>query len=119
MTWTPSSKFCASSAHTGWACAFILFIHHLNWHPWIAAGWFLVGALFKEFFLDLDSRLENDTLAGSSLDFLTYCFGLGIGLLTTFFPWAGLCSAITYMLALTWLDIHGFIEKWFGKGSAK
>lgn len=123
--WTPSAKFCASSAHTGWATAAVLVGLHEQFPWWLIVLIFTIYALLKEYVLDLGVlqglvdtlihsgiprwligwlALERDSVKGSTLDFVTYEVGIGIGHLGWYYPWLGIPVAVAYLIVLAYLS---------------
>jgi hypothetical protein len=137
FNWTPSSKFCASSAHIGWAIAAVLaFLHNGLPVDWAVIG-FVAYAVVKEYVIDLsildnlvtwfESKgvpgflvgwlaLEHDSLAGSTLDFVTYGVGVGLGVLAFFHVYAAAVLAVGVLITMSILDKNGFFIRNFGYG---
>jgi hypothetical protein len=103
LHWTPSSTFCASSAHMGWGSAIWL----LGLHAGFSSVWlflaYVAGTAFKEFVADL-TFLEQDSFAGSCLDFLTYQVGMGLGVVAFYWTWPGVAAAIAVVVVAAIID---------------
>lgn len=113
VNWTPSDRFCASSAHMGWATAVVLAATYHGWLWWEVVIPFLVFAFFKEYwadaktFLPFSGWLENDSIPSSTVDFLTYSTGLIIGSVGVWSLGAGLALAIALLVIMVGLDKLG------------
>lgn len=103
IAWVPSPKFCASSAHTGWGTAFLLAGQTHDWSPWIGFTVLTAWGLFKEYLLDL-FVIEHDSVAGSTLDFVTYEVAVGIALLNGVSFVGALLLAAGLLTLLAYLD---------------
>lgn len=103
IDWSPSAKFCSSSAHVGWAAALIAASPNSGIELWLVVSMFVIFAIIKEFWADL-SWLEHDTIQGSVLDFTTYCVGIVIGLVSLYHFWMSLVLAISVLITLAVLD---------------
>lgn len=108
LNWNPSPGFLASSAHIGWATAVVLAGLHQGVQPWLLASLFGFFALVKEYWADL-TWLEHDTVKGSTLDFVTYMLGLGLGNVSWFLSfWLALVLASIALVSMVVLDRLGF-----------
>lgn len=108
--WSPSAKFCASSAHVGWAASAMLgtLHHNVAWYWCVTA--FVVYAALKEFWADL-TWLEHDSWQGSTLDFATYVVGIFVGIVGYYHYWLGLSAGVVVLLILAALDYFGVFAR--------
>lgn len=111
INWNPSAKFCASSAHMGWAAALFLGAIDHSLSMWWVAPCFMAFALLKEFWADL-TWLEQDSIQGSTLDFVTYVLGMGIGLLGGYRLWLGMTAGIVALLVAAVIDYGKLSNYW-------
>ena len=113
MDWNPSPKFLASSAHVGWAALAILSALHHGLPLAATVGVFTLYAVLKEYWADI-TWLEQDTLAGTTLDFVTYLLGEAIGAVAFFAFWWAVPMAVGVLVVMAALDYQGFFRL-FGK----
>lgn len=99
--WSPSAKFCASSAHMGWAAAFI--VTYDDWNTLTLCIILIVWAAIKEYILDL-FIIEHDSIIGSTLDFVTYMLGGIVGLIARHHHLAAFILAVILLILAALID---------------
>lgn len=99
--WSPSAKFCASSAHMGWAAAFVL--GYKDWGTLELSVVLIVYAAIKEYVFDL-FIIEHDSILGSTLDFVTYILGGLVGLLAIHHQLAAVILSVILLILASLID---------------
>lgn len=110
IEWEPGPKFLASSAHMGWAAAYIGYFppHYLPYYLTVII--FFTYITLKEYWADI-TWLEQDSIKGTTLDWVTYTGGYGIGRIALWNPWLGLIIAVIAITLLTVLDYHKLLPE--------
>lgn len=112
MNWSPSAKYCAEMLHVVASLAFMQQIQIQEWNQWLAGAiWIIVWAI-KEFWADL-TWLEHDSLKDSLLDFIMYCWGVCIHVLSQFSLGAAIVViGVTFLVAvLIDMDSQGLFKE--------